>query len=109
MTTRPGPRKSGLAGATPTSPSQPVTTAPAEAGEKKKRPKVSFYQDREDTERARAAWFHTQVSEGARSWSEFIQHAVMAETERLEDKYNGGREYEGMGPREVPQGRPVGS
>lgn len=109
MSTRPGPRKSTLAGATPSSP--PVQQpAPEPAPAKPKTlPKVSFYQDAEDTARARAAWFHTQTSEGARTWSEFLRDAVMAETARLEAKYNGGDEWPAMRPKEAPQGRPAGS
>ena len=67
------------------------------------------HEDAEDTARARAAWFHTQTSEGARTWSEFLRDAVMAETARLEAKYNGGDEWPAMRPKEAPQGRPAGS
>lgn len=121
MTTRPGPRKSTLAGKSPTAPSQPTVEEPVtieqpaaeqpaeQKSTPKKRPKVSFYQDEDDTRRARAAWAYSQTGEGWRTWSEFLQRAVMAETERLEAKYNGGAEWEGIGAREVPQGRPVGS
>ena len=109
MSTRPGPRKSTLAGATPTSPATAPAPTPAPAEAKKKLPKVSFYQDADDTTRARAAWFHTQTSEGARTWSEFLRDAVMAETARLEAKYNGGNEWPAMHAKEAPQGRPAGS
>lgn len=71
-------------------------------------PKVSFYQDPEDTARVRGAILHTMTTEGSRSLSAFIHHAVMVEVERLEAKYNGGRPFAPMGVRELPQGRPMG-
>ena len=52
--------------------------------------KVSFYQERADTDRIRGAILHTMATEGSRSLSQFINQAVMAEVERLERKYNGG-------------------
>lgn len=71
-------------------------------------PKVSFYQDPEDTARVRGAILHTMTTEGSRSLSLFIHHAVMAEVERLEAKYNGGRPFPPVGVRELPQGRLMG-
>ena len=71
-------------------------------------PKVSFYQDREDTDRVRGAILHTMTTEGSRSLSQFINKAVMAEVERLERKYNGGKPFPPVGARELPQGRPMG-
>lgn len=70
-------------------------------------PKVSFYQDRKDTDRVRGAILHTMVSEGPRSLSQFIHQAVMAEVERLEKKYNNGEPFPPVGARELPQGRPM--
>lgn len=71
-------------------------------------PKVSFYQNREDTDRVRGAILHTMASEGARSLSQFIHQAVMEKVEALEAKYNGGRPFPPVGARELPQGRPMG-
>ncbi|PLC10653.1 hypothetical protein AUQ48_17280 [Kocuria flava] len=125
---RPAPRKSSLAGSTPVTPppAEPAPTAPAPqapaapaaeerpaaaASEKKKSkypPKVSFYQDPADTARVRGAILHTQVTEGPRSLSDFINSAVMAEVQRLEAKYNGGQPFPGVGARGLPQGRPMG-
>ena len=124
--TRPTPRKSSLAG------SSPITSPPAEPGAvdatgwtrdqleeaeqaarrpqpKRKYPaKVSFYQDPADTDRVRGAIVHTMATEGPRSLSQFIHQAVMAEVERLERKYNGGKPFPSVGARELPQGRPMG-
>jgi hypothetical protein len=124
---RPAPRKSSLAGSTPVTPppadaaaADPVPQAPAAppvqeqpiaaASEKKSKypPKVSFYQDPADTARVRGAILHTQVAEGTRSLSDFINNAVMAEVQRLEAKYNGGQPFPGVGARGLPQGRPLG-
>ncbi len=71
-------------------------------------PKVSFYQHPDDTARVRAAFLHTQVSEGARSLSQFIDQAVMEKVEALEAKYNNGEPFPAIGARELPQGRPMG-
>jgi hypothetical protein len=70
--------------------------------------KVSFYQERADTDRIRGAILHTMATEGSRSLSQFINQAVMAEVERLERKYNGGQPFPAVGARELPQGRPMG-
>lgn len=81
----------------------------ATKGEGKKYPhKVSFYQDAADTARIRGAILHTQVSEGSRSLSQFIDQAVMEKVEALEAKYNGGEPFPAIGARELPQGRPMG-
>ena len=134
-TARPVHRKSSLQGSNPVAPSVPPvteqaspavtaelrpaaansstsTTAPAQPageGRKKPKPKVSFYQDPEDTARMRGALKHTQVAEGSRSLSDFIDRAVMAEVERLEARYNNGQPFESVGARELPQGRPLGT
>ena len=131
---RPTPRRSSLAGANPVAPppAEPATDTsaspqqdaqdasaqasgepvrarnPAKARTTKYPPKVSFYQDPEDTDRVRGAILHTMPYEGARSLSQFIHRAVMAEVERLEKKYNGGRPFPPVGARELPQGRPMG-
>jgi hypothetical protein len=124
---RPAPRKSSLAGRTPvtpppadpapddTAPQAPAApavqeqpTAPAPEKKSKYPPKVSFYQDPADTARVRGAILHTQVAEGTRSLSDFINNAVMAEVQRLEAKYNDGQPFPGVGARGLPQGRPLG-
>jgi hypothetical protein len=135
---RPAPRKSSLTGSNPIAPPPPATAQPAEAaappaatvtppapaakpqskpaakpaaepGEAKKyRPKVSFYQDPADTDRVRGAILHTQVQEGSRSLSKFIDDAVMEKVAALEEKYNGGQPFPAIGARELPQGRPMG-
>jgi hypothetical protein len=135
MSARPAPRKSGLAGASPFEPPAPVppTTAaaapaadqdtaaepaptaarPARATPAKKAgtkypPKVTFYQDADDTARVRAAILHTMVDEGSRNLSQFVNAAVMAEVERLERKYNNGKPWPAVRSGEMPQGRPMG-
>lgn len=135
MSNRPAPRKSSLAGSSPVAPptqpavepapsvveaapAQPptVTSAPQPAAaaaapakaKPKYPPKVSFYQDPEDTARVRGAILHTMTTEGARNLSQFIHQAVMAEVERLETKYNGGQPFPPVEARGLPQGRPMG-
>lgn len=129
--TRPARRLSSLSGESPVAPAQPaepavppvptVTTAPTrtaaagdpETGTGKKQsktypPKVSFYQDRDDTTRLRAAYRHSLAHTTDRSLSDFISRVVMAEVQRLEDEYNGGQPFPSVGAGELPQGRPVG-
>ena len=131
---RPAPRRSSLTGSSPVTPPParpgPAPSSPVEprsgaepdgstptssprvgAGSARKTkypPKVSFYQDPQDTSRVRGAILHTMVSEGPRSLSQFIHHAVMVEVQRLEEKYNGGQPFPPVAPRELPQGRPMG-
>lgn len=120
--TRPKPRTSSLAGESPVAPPAehrpPTTRQPAPApsptpaeqpSERRYPPKVSFYQDRDDSARMRAAMLHTQGLEGHRSLSDFINRAVMAEVERLETKHNNGQPWPAVGPGQGPTGRPVGS
>ena len=115
---RPAPRRSALSDATPLAPAPAqapnapappsLEAAPAPRPTRGARPKVSFYQAREDTNRMRGAILHTMAAEGPRSLSEFIHQAVMAEVERLETKYNNGQPFPPVGARELPQGRPLG-
>lgn len=134
---RPAPRKSSLAGSNPITPAEAPTSepevvapqtkspsadeapevtsaqepaAPAEQPKAKRKypPKVSFYQDSEDTDRVRGAILHTITTEGSRTLSQFIHKAVMAEVERLEGKYNNGRPFPPVGAGGMPQGRPMG-
>lgn len=124
---RPAPRRSSLAGQSPVAPPEPTEAAqpaaqpaapepepePEESPQRpqrtrKHRHKVSVYQDPADTDRVRGAILHTMTTEGWRTLSDFINHAVMTEVERLEAKYNGGKPFPPVGARELPQGRPMG-
>lgn len=87
---------------------QQRSTDAEEAEKPKYRHKVSFYQEREDTDRVRGAILHTMTTEGSRTLSQFIHKAVMAEVERLERKYHNGQPFPAVGARELPQGRPMG-
>lgn len=112
---RPIPRKSSLAGSSPVAPpptplatdlfEPPVTPMKRKPGP---RPKVSFYQDPEDTARVRGAILHTMALEGPLTLSQFIDNAVMVEVRRLEDKYNQGKPFPPVAPGGIPQGRPMG-
>ena len=93
-TTVPAPDASDAA-----APSKPTSKYP---------PKVSFYQDRADTDRIRGAIMHTIPWEGTRTLSQFLSGAAMKEVERLEAQYNNGQPFPKVGARELPQGRPMG-
>lgn len=82
--------------------------APAPKKRTKYPPKVSFYQELEDTDRIRGAILHTFAQEGFRNLSQFLNAAAMKEVERLEAKYNDGKPFPPVKARELPQGRPMG-
>ena len=131
MSARPERKRSTLSGRNPIAPApeapqEPVAAAPApaapatpaesvtepQAAAPKKRskypPKVSFYQEQEDTDRIRGVIMHTIPYEGVRSLSQFLSGAAMKEVERLERQYNDGKPFPPVGARELPQGRPMG-
>lgn len=136
MNARPERRRSSLSGESPIAPAvpaaeqpapvapepAPVVEAPAAAPatrtvqpaaavatkRSKYPPKVSFYQEKDDTDRVRAAILHTYTQEGVRSLSAFVHAAVMNEVERLERQYNDGQPFPPVGAGELPQGRPLG-
>ena len=86
----------------------PAAEAPAPKKRTKYPPKVSFYQELEDTDRIRGAILHTFAQEGFRNLSQFLTAAAMKEVERLEAKYNDGKPFPPVKARELPQGRPMG-
>lgn len=88
-------------------PQNPATTE-GEAGQKRYPHKVSFYQDKADTDRLRGALLATQHHEGFRSMSKFIDAAVMAEVRRLEQAYNGGQPFPEVSAKGGQLGRPMG-
>lgn len=130
MAGRPTARKSNLAGTSPVNPVETAAAAPAiaapqqeepkkaakvapaapkpaaEKPEQKRKypPKVSFYQNTEDTDRVRGAILHTMISEGNRNLSQFIHKAVMKEVERLEAEYNGGQPWPAVKANDMPRG-----
>lgn len=104
------PPASAPASAAPATPAESVTEPQAAAPKKRSKypPKVSFYQEQEDTDRIRGAIMHTIPYEGVRSLSQFLSGAAMKEVERLERQYNDGKPFPPVGARELPQGRPMG-
>lgn len=96
-------------GETSTKKSAPAKAAAADAPKSKYPPKVSFYQDPEDTARVRGALRGVMNQPGAATnMSQFIHRAVMREVERLEAEYNGGQPFSPAQAGEVPRGRPAG-
>lgn len=71
--------------------------------------KVGFYQDPDNTARARAAYDWTRPHEGHRSFSDFIAAAVMREVARLEAKHHDGQPWPAVEPGQLPTGKPLGS
>jgi hypothetical protein len=104
------PPAAAPAPAAPATPAESVTEPQAAAPKKRSKypPKVSFYQEQEDTDRIRGAIMHTIPYEGVRTLSQFLSGAAMKEVERLERQYNDGKPFPPVGARELPQGRPMG-
>lgn len=104
------PAAAAPAPAAPATPAESVTEPQAAAPKKRSKypPKVSFYQEQEDTDRIRGAIMHTIPYEGVRSLSQFLSGAAMKEVERLERQYNDGKPFPPVGARQLPQGRPMG-
>lgn len=94
---------------TATRKSAPAKAAAADAPKSKYPPKVSFYQDPEDTARVRGALRGVMNQpDAATNMSQFINRAVMREVERLEAQYNQGKPFAPVQPGGVPRGRPMG-
>lgn len=110
--TQPARRKSSLAGASPVMPAQaaePIEEPRSrQAAPSKPKPKITIYQDAEDTARLRAAYRHTFAESNDRSFSDFVVRILMAEVERIEAEYNGGKPFEGVEPGRLARGRPLG-
>jgi hypothetical protein len=90
------------AAAVPVASPPPAGPAPAATG----KAKAQFHIAAADLGRARAAYLHSHVAEGERSWSEFVAAAVLREVARRETLYNGGRPWPPAGAGELPTGRP---
>lgn len=130
---RPQPRTSGLSGQSPVTPaaaaptaqpapaaketeantahkkSAPAKAAPADTPKSKYPPKVSFYQDPEDTTRVRGALRGVMNQpDAATNMSQFISRAVMRVVQRLEAQYDQGKLFAPVQPGGVPRGRPMG-
>lgn len=83
-----------------------ATPSPTGSGSKAK---VGFYQDPDDTARARAAYNWTRAQEGHRSFSDFLASAIMREVERLERDYHEGTPWPSVEAGELPTGKPLGA
>ena len=73
----------------------------------KKRTTVTFYLTEAMRNRARAAYRQTSFDERDSSWSEMLNKALLAEVQRREAEYNGGRAFVGNEEPLTP-GRPIG-
>ena len=90
----------------------PLTTAKASEAVRpqrpvKKRTTVTFYLTEAMRNRARAAYRQTSFDERDSSWSEMLNKALLAEVQRREAEYNGGRVFVGNEEPLTP-GRPIG-
>jgi hypothetical protein len=59
------------------------------------RERVTTYLDGRLRARAREAYRATSHLEGDKSWSDFVERAILAEVTRREAAHNGGRQYAG--------------
>lgn len=91
----------------PATGSRPVLSADVTRTASKIR--VGYYQHPDRLSRARSAFHHSRVQEGHRSLSDFIDHAIMREVERVEGLYNDGQPWPPLDAGKLPTGRPIGS
>jgi hypothetical protein len=69
--------------------------------------RMTTYLSATTRDRARATYRATSHLEGDKSWSDFVERAILAEVERRELKHNAGESYKGdTSP--LPAGRPLG-
>jgi len=90
--------------ATPASEEAPKAKKSAEATTAKRT--LTVYVGGEVRQRARAAYKATNYEERDATWSDFVEKAIQAETERRERKYNHGKQFEG-GAERLRGGRPL--
>lgn len=71
------------------------------------KPKIGFYAPDADVRRARAAFVATRALPGQpRTFSDFCNHALMLEVERLEQTLNHGEPFPEPDEGEITAGRP---
>ena len=85
----------------------PTRTAPVRATDAATSPdRITVYVDHALRLRARTAYRATSHLEGDRTWSDFVERAILREVERREQAHNAGESYPGTdGP--LAPGRPV--
>ena len=116
---KPERRKSALSGMSPVAPptaEQTPSPTPAPAAQSQvtstegKKPwpkKESFYRSPELAGRLRSAYLNTMATEdGETSLSAFIARAVEERVERLEQKYNKGKQWPPVETNQIPKGPP---
>jgi hypothetical protein len=69
--------------------------------------RMTTYLSATTRDRARATYRATSHIEGDKSWSDFVERAILAEVERRELTHNAGERYEGDSS-PLPVGRPLG-
>ena len=69
--------------------------------------RMTTYLSHTTRDRARATYRATSHIEGDKSWSEFVERAILAEVERRELRHNAGERYQGNSS-PLPAGRPLG-
>lgn len=79
-----------------------LTTAVEEKGAR-----ITTYLAASLRNRAQAAYRATSHLEGDTSWSDYVERAILTETQRREAEHNAGEPYKGDGSR-LSAGRPLG-
>ena|SRR5680860_555552 len=69
--------------------------------------RMTIYLSNTTRDRARATYRATSHLEGDKSWSDFVERAILAEVERRELAHNAGNRYEGDSS-PLSAGRPLG-
>jgi hypothetical protein len=97
----------------PTTASPAVTVKPSRTPAKKSATvvvdstaRMTTYLSANTRDRARATYRATSHLEGDKSWSDFVERAILAEVERRELAHHAGERYEGDSS-PLPVGRPL--
>lgn len=108
VTSQPAPEKEPEPTVDEQKPSPEAAAAPPVTPRAGRSKKVAFDMHPDDSDRMRGAVRATMMQEPHRSLTDFINRAVMAEVERMERKYNGGKPFPPVGTGVLPPGRRMG-
>lgn len=84
-----------------------VTVKKSDTAAMEQNTRMTTYLSVATRDRARSTYRATSYLEGDKSWSDFVERAILAEVERREIAHNAGERYEGDSS-PLPAGRPLG-
>ncbi len=107
------PRRSDLAGLSPTAPARDTartdatSTATSANPGRREASKLTVYVDADLAGQARAAWWATSHLTGCRSFSEWVATAIEDKLTDDMQRYNAGQPYEPVAAGTIPTGRRI--